>query len=211
MSAIANAKLLVVGGHTRSIGKTALVVDLIHAFPVARWTAVKITQYGHGVCSVNGEQCGCAPAEHPYSLDQEGDLSGRTDTSRFLVAGAARSLWLRTKQGQLPAALPLLREQLAGAGNVLIESNALLGLLRPALYVAVLDPGLPDFKASAHRHLDLADAFVLRSPLSGSPWPGVSAAQIGRKPCFEQAFGAPLPAPLVNLVHGRFLAIPSDH
>ena len=50
-----NARLLVVGGHTRNIGKTALVVDLIRAFPEAAWTAVKITQYGHGVCSISGE------------------------------------------------------------------------------------------------------------------------------------------------------------
>jgi hypothetical protein len=209
MSGIPQARLLVVGGHTRNIGKTALVVELIRAFPAARWTAVKITQYGHGVCSINGETCGCAPGEHPFSLDEEHDRSDRTDTSRFLVAGAARSLWLRTKQGQLAAAMPALRECLAGAGSVLIESNSLLGLLRPAMYLAVLDPANPDFKESAQRYLDLADAFILRHPLAGSPWPGVSAAQIERQPCFEQLPGAPLPMPLRELVQRRFFAIPT--
>jgi hypothetical protein len=209
MTGIANTRLLVVGGHTRNIGKTALVVQLIRAFPAARWTAVKITQYGHGVCSINGETCGCAPGEHPFSLDEEHDRSDRTDTSRFLVAGAARSLWLRTKQGQLAAAMPALRERLAGTGNVAVESNSLLGLLRPAMYLAVLDPANPDFKESAKCYLDLADAFILRNPLAGSPWPGVSTAQIGRIPCFEQPLNAPLPQPLLELVQGRFLAIPA--
>ena len=32
-------RILVVGGHTRNIGKTQLVVEIIRAFPQARWTA----------------------------------------------------------------------------------------------------------------------------------------------------------------------------
>jgi hypothetical protein len=42
-------RLVVVGGHTRSIGKTQLVCDIIAAFPKTEWIAGKITQYGHGV------------------------------------------------------------------------------------------------------------------------------------------------------------------
>src|SRR5947208_13427321 len=56
-------RLIVVGGHTRSIGKTQLVCDVISAFPRANWIAGKITQYGHGVCAQNGEDCDCAPDE----------------------------------------------------------------------------------------------------------------------------------------------------
>ncbi|MBI3485290.1 MAG: hypothetical protein HY012_09090, partial [Acidobacteria bacterium] len=94
-------RTLVVGGHTRNIGKSALVVYIIRAFPEAGWTAVKITQHGHGVCAINGEDCDRAPVDHGFALDEEQDRSNRTDTSRFLVAGAARSLWVRTRQGGL--------------------------------------------------------------------------------------------------------------
>ena len=52
--------LVVVGGHTRNIGKTSLVAGLITALPELNWTAIKITQYGHGVCSTDGESCECA-------------------------------------------------------------------------------------------------------------------------------------------------------
>ena len=45
--------LVAVGGHTRDIGKTSVVSGLICALPQFPWTAVKITQYGHGVCSEN--------------------------------------------------------------------------------------------------------------------------------------------------------------
>ena len=47
--------IVVIGGHTRNIGKTSVVAGLIAALPHFHWTALKITQYGHGVCSANGE------------------------------------------------------------------------------------------------------------------------------------------------------------
>lgn len=198
-----NTRYLVVGGHTRSIGKTSLVVDLICAFPGADWTAVKITQYGHGVCSEHGEPCDCASATHAAILDEERDRTGRTDTSRFLVAGAQRSLWLRTRQGDLAEGMPLLRQALAGAGNVILESNAVLGFLRPALFLVVLDPQVEDFKATTQRYLDRADAFVFRTPLPGGSWEGISGKLLGSKPGFEQPLGAAVPAGLLGMVRER--------
>lgn len=199
-----SANILVVGGHTRSVGKTSLVVDLIRAFPEAGWTAVKITQYGHGVCSVNGENCGCAPGEHTVALDEERDRSERTDTSRFLVAGAARSLWLRAKQGRLAEALPLLGPELTGAGNVILESNTVLQFLRPVLYLVVLDPRQADFKPSARKALDRADALVLRSPIAGGAWHDVSPRLFEGKDAFVQGLGEVLPGALREFVRNRF-------
>jgi len=94
-------RVIVVGGHTRSIGKTQLVCDLIAALPEAQFIAGKITQYGHGVCAQNGEHCGCAPDEHSSAFNWETAASSGTDSARFLVAGARRAFWLRTKQGYL--------------------------------------------------------------------------------------------------------------
>jgi hypothetical protein len=199
-------RVLVIGGHSRNIGKTALVVDLIRAFPEAAWTAVKITQYGHGICANNVEGCGCAPGEHTVALDAEFERSNHTDTSRFLVAGAAHSLWLRAKSGRLAEAMPLLRERLAGAGNVILESNTVLQFLRPALYLVVLDPAQEDFKPSAQMALDRASAFVLRSPFEGSSWRGISFRFFEGKPKFLQSLGTPLPGGLADLVRERFFA-----
>lgn len=194
------AHTIIVGGHSRNIGKTALVVDILRAFPAANWTAVKITQYGHGVCSVNGEHCGCAPAEHPFAINEETDRTGKSDTSRFLLAGAQRALWVRTKQGQLAAALPEIREAVAGAEHLMIESNTLLGFLRPRLYLVVLDPTVADFKESAQRNMDLASAFVLRSVSDPSRWQPGLVSLMERKPQFYQPLGSSLPLPLVDLV-----------
>ena len=197
------ANYLVVGGHTRSIGKTSLVVDLIRAFPEAGWTAVKITQYGHGVCSEHGEPCACASATHPAILDEEQDRSGKTDTSRFLVAGARRSLWLRTRQGDLAEGMPLLRKALEGEVNVILESNAVLGFIRPALFLVVLDPLVEDFKETTQRYLDRADAFVFRNPLPGESWDGISGRLLRSKPAFHFPLNAAPPPGLLILVRNR--------
>src|SRR5437764_2027453 len=123
--------LIVVGGQSRNLGKTSLVAGLIAAMAECGWTAVKITQFGHGVCSVNGKACHCAVDEHRWAITEERDRSGKSDTSRFLVAGAARSLWVRTKQGKLEEAMPSLCQKIAQAGNVIMELNIVMGFLEP--------------------------------------------------------------------------------
>lgn len=176
--------LVVVGGHSRNVGKTSVVAGLIAALPERGWTAVKITQYGHGVCSVNGESCGCAPEEHAWALTEERDRAGRGDTSRFLAAGARRSLWLRTKQGRLAEAMPDLRRELAGAANVIVESNSVMKFLRPDLYLTVLDPATADFKESAREFLDLAGAVLLHETAGKPVWNEVSLKPAADKPRF---------------------------
>ena len=104
----------------------------------------------------------------------------------MLAAGAHRVLWVRTQQGALQEAIPRVRKEVAAATNMLIESNSILRFLRPDLYVAVLQPAVADFKPSALRYLDRADAIFVPegSNLSDSGWPGVSSAILSRKPVF---------------------------
>src|SRR5215467_4679195 len=112
--------IVVIGGHSRSVGKTSVVAGLISALSEFAWTAVKITQYGHGICSANGEACDCANDDHSWAISEERDRSGKSDTSRFLVAGAVRALWVRTEQGRLAEAMPTLRAKIEAAGNVIM-------------------------------------------------------------------------------------------
>ncbi len=153
--------ILVIGGHSRSIGKTSVVAGLISALPEMRWTAFKITQFGHGVCSANGEPCDCETADHAVAVSEERDGASGTDSARYLAAGAVRSFWVRTRQGQLAEAMPRIRRELERAENAVIESNSILRFLRPDLYLSVLDPGVEDFKDSARLYLDRADAVLV--------------------------------------------------
>lgn len=224
----APCRLIVVGGHTRSIGKTQLVCDLIAALPQAQWLAGKITQYGHGVCAQNGQDCDCAPTDHVVALDWESADNTLThqgsDSARFLQAGANRAFWLRTKQGYLAEGMPLLREALSSAAtaasttnagespNVIIESNSLLQFVKPSLYVTVFDASREDFKDSARQMLDRADVFVFRRGLNNRevtrpPWLRVPPQLLREKPSLLQREGEPLPEPLFQLVR-RILEAP---
>ena len=179
--------IVVVGGHTRNIGKTSVVAAIIARLPEMRWTAMKITQYGHGICSANGEPCDCATDDHTIAITAERDPNTGTDSARFLKAGAVRSLWVRTRQGSLADAMPGVRKEIARAENVIIESNSVMQFLRPDLFLSVLDYATADFKPSALRALDRADAILLRA--SGAAltpqWRGVSRKLFAEKPMFE--------------------------
>jgi hypothetical protein len=178
--------IVVIGGHSRSVGKTSVVVGLIAALPELQWTALKITQYGHGICSAHGEVCDCATSDHSWAISEEKNRDGDSDTSRFLAAGAARVWWVRTEQGRLAEAMPAVRAKLAGAENVIFESNSVLKFVRPELYLTVLDPGNPDFKNSAREFLDLASAVILHEAKGDTPaWSGVSLKPVGDKPVFR--------------------------
>jgi hypothetical protein len=178
--------IVVIGGHTRSVGKTSVVAGLITALRELHWTALKITQYGHGVCSANGEACDCATGDHSWAVSEERDRSGESDTSRFLVAGADHSWWVRAEQGRLAEAMPRVRQILASTGNAIIESNSVLRFLKPDLYLTVLDPATADFKSSAQEFLDRADAVLLHSAENsvGPAWKSVSLKPVIDRPMF---------------------------
>lgn len=176
--------LVVIGGHSRSVGKTSVVAGLVSALREFDWTAVKITQYGHGICSANGEACECATGDHSWAISEERNRTGVSDTSRFLVAGAMRALWVRTEQGRLAEAMPALRQRLEDARNVIVESNSVLKFLRPDLYLTVLDPATADFKNSAREFLDRADGVILHQT-GESAWQAVSLKPIADGPIFH--------------------------
>ena len=200
--------IIVIGGHTRSVGKTSVVAGLIAALPGFHWTALKITQYGHGVCSANGEACDCATADHSWAVSEEKDRSGESDTSRFLVAGADHSWWVRTEQGRLAEAMPRIRKILATTQNAIIESNSILRFIKPDLYLTVLDPATADFKTSAQAFLDRADAVLLHSTADckDPAWKRVSLKPVSARPTFAIQPPNYVTPEVVEFVRARLLS-----
>jgi len=190
--------LVVVGGHSRNIGKTSVVASLIEALPHYNWTAMKITQHGHGICSAVGEPCDCAVEyDHPYAITEE-SAAGDTDSARFLAAGARRSFWLRTAVGQLGNAAGVIREIVESSENSIVESNSIMQFWKPDLYIVVLDFETRDFKDSALRFLDRADCLVTVGN-EKPEWRGVSRRLWESKPRYEGA-------ELAQFVEGRLRA-----
>ncbi len=176
--------VIVIGGHSRNVGKTSVVAGIISALPEFHWTALKITQYGHDICARDGGSCDCATGDHSWAITEERDRLGKGDTSRFLAAGAAKVWWVRTQQGHLAEAMPAIRRILSDVENAIIESNSVLKFVKPDLYLTVLDPSTPDFKESARELLDRAHALILHEA-DGFSWQNLSLKPVAGKPQFR--------------------------
>ncbi|HEU5341441.1 hypothetical protein [Edaphobacter sp.] len=142
--------MVVVGGQTKGVGKTSVAAGLIAALAERRWTAFKISLARSGE-----EYAG-------VEVSEEKDAGQTTDTARFLTAGAARAFWVRARREDLAEAMARIRPQIEAAENVLIESNSVVGLLRPDVYLSVIDPAVEDFKLSARELLERADAVLVQ-------------------------------------------------
>lgn len=199
-------RMVVVGGNSRDTGKTSVVAGLIRALPHYDWTAVKLTQYGHGICAADGKECGCAPEEHPVAVTEETDWGGRSDTSRFLAAGAQRALWVRVRIGMLETVLPALGQAIGDARHVIVESNSIVRFCDPAVYLTVLDPAKRDFKESAREFLSRADGVVSLGSLAVDPaWEGVALEVVRSKPHFPVSHSHYVTPELAEFVEERLV------
>lgn len=202
--------IVVIGGHSRSVGKTSVVAGLIAALPTYNWTAFKVTQFGHGRCSLNGKPCHCATADHTWAISQENSSSGKSDSSRFLAAGAKRSYWVRTEQGRLAEAVPAITRRVSETENAILESNSILKFIQPDLYLTVLDPAVEDFKPSAIAAFSRADALILNANQNGgSKWKGVSLDELNGRPVFRIHPPEYVSAEITNFVRLKLDAKPA--
>ncbi len=138
--------IVVVGGHSRRTGKTAVVCAIIRGIPEARWTAIKLSPDAYGP-----------------PVYEETHVSRETGTGRYLEAGAVRSLLLSDA-----AALPKVLETTPAA---IIESNSALHLVRPDLFVFVVNPTEPR-KSGAEEYAGRADVLVIVGQSSPPEWAG---------------------------------------
>jgi hypothetical protein len=197
--------IVVVGGHSRNIGKTSVVSGLISAFQEHKWTAIKISQHAHDLPLRAGESNNGEPS---FAISEEFDRGGGSDTSRFLAAGAARGWWVRTHPGRLEKAMPAIYQCIADSAFVILESNSILKFLTPDLYIAVLDPAVEDFKPSAQEFLDRADAFVVHEGSDETLIArNLSRESIATPPIFPVKRPSYISPALVEFVRDKFKAL----
>jgi hypothetical protein len=178
--------LIVIGGHSRGVGKTSVVSGLIAALPEYNWVAMKITQHRHRIDPKDGETYNSSSDDQSWAISEELDRFGDSDTSRFLAAGATRAWWVRTEPGCLAEAVPAIGGKLSDSDNAILESNSILKFVRPDLYLTVLDPATADFKDSAREFFDRADAVILHDKLvQESAWQEILPNPAAGRPLFR--------------------------
>jgi len=181
---------IIVGGHSRKVGKTAVTAALIAAFAEYHWTAIKISTHFHESLP---QGIGC-------SIYEEHSREGVTDSSRFLAAGAVRSFWVRVQENQMKEAMPHLLPVLQSSPFLIIESNNILQYVPKDILIMVLKYDVADFKESARMILPKANAIVAISrDASSQGWEGVPEMPVGI-PVFDATDPHILPPGLIELV-----------
>ena len=137
------------------------------------------------MCSHGPSACGCEPQDGSEIALSEEYAPDDTDSGRFLGAGAARSFWLRLPSGELPRAAEMVTKILAQGENTIVESNSILELVQPDVFLMLLDFSCQDFKASSLRFMDRADAFIVIDRGINAPlWEDIARGMWDQKPQF---------------------------
>lgn len=138
---------IVVGGHSRGVGKTALVVALVRALAPRPVATVKVSAHRHG--------------DGRVAIEEDVAADPATSTGRCLAAGAARAFLCRCPDGCLHEVAALVGLLAAGGCDVVVESNRLAPLVDADLTFFAVSSHTDDWKPSSSLCLSRADALVL--------------------------------------------------
>ena len=155
-------RLIVVGGHSRHVGKTTVVAAALAVLRPANWVAIKVSSHMHG--SGTG-------------LLEETDAGSGSQSARYLQAGARKAFLLRAPDERFGEAAGAVRNMVETGQDVIVESNRLVASCRPDLVLFVTSPAISDWKPSSRLCLGAADAVVI---LGEGKWPDKTLTFVDR-------------------------------
>lgn len=126
--------VIVVGGHSRGVGKTALVTEIVRALRPQAVATVKVSQHRHG---------------HGVSVVEDTIVAPLTSTGRCLLAGAGRAYLCRCPDDHLDVARRLVLDLVAAGWTTVIESNRMASVVPADVTCFVVSPTVRDWKASS--------------------------------------------------------------
>lgn len=148
---------LVVGATSRNCGKTSFICQLVSRFQNSQPIAIKVKtlypndQRWHGSGSL---------LNTPFEIREAGTGRGVVDSERLLDAGAHRVFYLKTRVEFLGSALPELLNQIPSMHPLIFESNSVLQLLHPGIFLMIKGSDPENYKPSALRFMEDADFLI---------------------------------------------------
>ena len=146
--------IVVVGGSSKDIGKTALICGIISALSEFDWTAVKISGHDYEPAPSNADATDLSAG----TIREETSPGVDTDTARYLSAGARRALLVTRVGADVP--LGEIERALGSDRNIIFESNRIVDVLKPDACLAFVGAPIVEAKPSFSRLLQVADALV---------------------------------------------------
>ena len=153
--------IIAIGGFTSQVGKTALICELLQAFP--GWEAIKTTRGHYRSCGKDPEACcvshllGDEPVirsgrEETYTLGK--------DTGRYWDAGASNVHWVIVTEDQVEQGIKRALERVTAPG-VFVEGNSFTKFVEVDFMLMVARASGGKIKSSARRALPVASALYL--------------------------------------------------
>lgn len=163
----ADTPVIVVAGVTSGAGKTSLAEAIIGVLAKHHPTAAaKITvTHGERGCPHGGKGCNvCGSLGGEYQVITRSSIITQpgTDTARLQEAGAFRVLWTITREEFISEAWREMKTLISDAKSIVVESNTLALIIKPALTLMMVDPTVSRrlWKPSAERLIATADLLV---------------------------------------------------
>lgn len=142
--------MLLIGSTTKGTGKTKLACDIIRLFcKTENITAVKITPSDESSLPKND-----------FLLTEEKNTTAKTDSSKFLKAGAKRAYWLKVRKDSLQKGFDALLKTIGSNSIIVCESTSLRKIVEPGLFLIVKRNEETNLKPSAVDVRQFADRIV---------------------------------------------------
>lgn len=139
-------RIMVIGATSRNLGKTGLICRLIGNIPDLPVTAIKIKTIRDGDREFHGKD---THLEGSFLIREEWGAGDKDDTVRLKTAGAAQVLYIKTHRNALLDAFKKAMQMVPECNLIIIESNSIVELIRPGIYILIKGADPSVFKPSA--------------------------------------------------------------
>lgn len=156
---IKQAKILLIGGATRNVGKTNFSCSVIEKFSkVHSIIGLKIKTLYDGDNFFHGKDHN--PLTGNYRIIEEFDNRGDEDTMRMLKAGAERVFRMKVKSEFISEAFDDFLQQIPEGSFILCESNSLRKVIKPDVFLLIKHKNSNEIKQSAKELEPLANKII---------------------------------------------------
>ena len=151
--------ILLIGGATRNVGKTAFTCSVIENLSKKHeLIALKIKTIYKGDNFFHGKDRN--PLNGNYRIIEEKNTSGNEDTERMLKSGAKRVFRIKSKSEFLHEAIQDFFTRISDKNLVICESNSLRTVLKPSVFLLIKLKNSDKIKPSAEKLAPLADKII---------------------------------------------------
>jgi hypothetical protein len=156
---IKQAKMLMIGGATRNVGKTTFSCAVIEKSSRNHLIiGLKIKTIYKGDNFFHGKDQN--PLKGNYRIIEELDNSGSEDTMRMLKAGAKQVFRIKVKSEFIKEAFYDFFRQIPENSFILCESNSLRKVVKPGLFLMIKHKNSNEIKPSAKELEPFADKII---------------------------------------------------